>query len=44
MSFCQTIFGLIFMQTRHRNTFTSIHTEGSLLPVDLLERALAESK
>jgi type I restriction-modification system DNA methylase subunit len=26
------------MQTRNRNTFTTIHTEGALLPSDLLER------
>ena len=26
------------MQTHNRNTFTTIHTEGSLLPVDLLQR------
>ena len=26
------------MQTRNRNTFTTIHTEGALLPVDLLQR------
>ena len=32
------------MQIRHRNTFTSIHTEGSLLPVDLLQRVLAGDK
>jgi hypothetical protein len=32
------------MQTRSRNTFTSIHTEGSLLPVDLLQRVLAGDK
>jgi hypothetical protein len=29
------------MQTRGRNTFTTIHTEGALLPVDLLQRILA---
>jgi hypothetical protein len=32
------------MQTRSRNTFTSIHTEGSLLPADLLQRVLAGDK
>jgi hypothetical protein len=26
------------MQTRNRNAFTTIHTEGALLPVDLLQR------
>ena len=26
------------MQTRNRTTFTTIHTEGALLPVDLLQR------
>ena len=26
------------MQTRNRNTFTTIHTEGALLPIDLLQR------
>jgi len=26
------------MQTRNRNTFTTIHTEGALLPADLLQR------
>jgi hypothetical protein len=26
------------MQTKSRNTFTAIHTEGALLPVDLLQR------
>src|SRR5450759_4167107 len=26
------------MQTRNRSTFTTIHTEGALLPVDLLQR------
>lgn len=26
------------MQTHNRNTFTAIHTEGALLPVDLLQR------
>jgi len=26
------------MQTRHRNTFTTIHSEGALLPPDLLAR------
>ena len=25
------------MQTRNRNTFTTIHTEGALLPADLLQ-------
>jgi hypothetical protein len=29
------------MQTHNRSTFTTIHTEGSLLPVDLLERIRA---
>ena len=28
------------MQTRNRNTFTTIHTEGALLPVDLLAQRL----
>jgi hypothetical protein len=32
------------MQTDSRNTFTSIHTEGSQLPVDLLQRVLAGNK
>ena len=32
------------MQTRSRNTFTSIHTEGSLLPADLLQRVLSGDK
>src|SRR4030067_3235556 len=32
------------MQTRSRNTFTTIHTEGSLLPVDLLQRVRAGDK
>src|SRR5574341_627085 len=32
------------MQTRSRSTFTSIHTEGSLLPVDLLQRVLSGDK
>jgi len=26
------------MQTRNRNKFTTIHTEGALLPADLLDR------
>lgn len=29
------------MQTRSHNTFISIHTEGALLPIDLLQRILA---
>jgi len=29
------------MQTRNRNTFTTIHTEGALLPIDLLQRVRA---
>ena len=29
------------MQTRTHNPFTTIHTEGSLLPTDLLQRVLA---
>ena len=29
------------MQTRNRNTFTTIHTEGALLPVDVLQRIRA---
>src|SRR3990172_3089726 len=29
------------MQTHNRNTFTTIHTEGALLPVDLLQRIRA---
>jgi len=32
------------MHTRSRNTFASIHTEGSLLPPDLLQRVLAGDK
>jgi hypothetical protein len=32
------------MQTRSRNTFPTIHTEGSLLPADLLQRILAGDK
>jgi hypothetical protein len=28
------------MQTHHRNTFTTIRTEGALLPADLLQRIL----
>jgi len=32
------------MQTRNRNTFTTIHTEGALLPVDLLERIRSNDK
>ena len=29
------------MQTRTHNPFTTIHTEGALLPTDLLQRVLA---
>ncbi len=29
------------MQTRNRNSFTTIHSEGALLPADLLERVRA---
>lgn len=32
------------MQTRNRNTFTTIHTEGALLPVDLLLRISENDK
>ncbi len=32
------------MQTRNRNTFTTIHTEGALLPVDLLQRISENDK
>ncbi len=32
------------MQTRNRNTFTTIHTEGALLPVDLLQRISGNDK
>jgi len=32
------------MQTRARNVFTSIHTEGAILPVDLLQAILAGDK
>jgi hypothetical protein len=32
------------MQTRNRNTFTTIHTEGALLPVDLLQRISRNDK
>ncbi|MEI7849124.1 MAG: DNA methyltransferase, partial [Chloroflexota bacterium] len=32
------------MQTRTRNPFTTIHTEGALLPSDLLQRVLAYNK
>jgi len=32
------------MQTRNRNTFTTIHTEGALLPVDLLQRIRSNDK
>ena len=32
------------MQTRNRNTFTTIHTEGALLPVDLLQRISENNK
>lgn len=32
------------MQTHNRNTFTTIHTEGALLPVDLLERIRSNDK
>jgi len=31
------------MQIRHRETFTTIHTEGSILPADLLQR-IADGK
>ncbi len=32
------------MQTRNRNTFITIHTEGALLPVDLLQRISENDK
>jgi len=32
------------MQTRNRNTFSTIHTEGALLPVDLLQRIRSNDK
>jgi type I restriction-modification system DNA methylase subunit len=32
------------MQTRNRNTFTTIHTEGALLPVDFLQRISGNDK
>jgi len=32
------------MQTRNRNTFTTIHTEGALLPVDLLQQISENDK
>ncbi len=32
------------MQTTHRSPFLTIHTEGALLPVDLLQRVLAGDK
>ena len=32
------------MQTRNRNPFTTIHTEGALLPSDLLQRVLENDK
>jgi len=32
------------MQTRNRNTFSAIHTEGALLPVDLLQRISENDK
>lgn len=32
------------MQTRTRNPFTTIHTEGALLPSDLLQRVLENDK
>jgi len=32
------------LQTRTRNTFTTIHTEGALLPADLLQRILDGDK
>lgn len=32
------------MQTRNHNTFTTIHTEGALLPVDLLQRISGNDK
>ena len=32
------------MQTRNRNTFSTIHTEGALLPVDLLQRISENDK
>lgn len=32
------------MQTSHRSPFLTIHTEGALLPVDLLQRILASDK
>jgi GxxExxY protein len=43
------VFFVIFvvrhlMQTRSRNTFTTIQTEGALLPTDLLQRVLSGDK
>jgi len=32
------------MQTKHKNTFTTIHTEGAVLPPDLLQRVLDNDK
>jgi hypothetical protein len=32
------------MQTHHRNVFAVIHTEGALLPIDLLQRIVAGDK
>ena len=32
------------MQTKTRNPFTTIHTEGALLPSDLLQRVLENDK
>jgi len=33
-----------FLPTRSRNTFSTIHTEGSLLPADLLQFTLTGDK
>ncbi len=32
------------MQTKHKNTFTTIHTEGAILPPDLLQKVLDNDK
>lgn len=32
------------MQTSHRSPFLTIHTEGALLPVDILQRVLSGDK
>ena len=29
------------MQTRRRDLFTTVHTEGAILPADLLQRVVA---